>query len=274
MLEGWEVSRRHARIVPTPAGPLLVDRSRFGTFVNQAQVVAPLLLAAGDVIRIGRYEVRVDLAPAGISSRAEQTPSGRFSAWLVRFGPSEAMGAVAAVAGAWFAQGLGGGRLAMVVAAVVSETVIYYGALLARDLRYESRERQRVGLGFGRRGVEDVTQNLAREFGRAEALDSLVIRPLAFALGLALFPLPWGILLGKLVADGLFYGPVLARLHWRVGGGRRPAQDVARLRSTQAVAMPTLGELRALEDDRHTTTLPSGPGSDTGETPGAPFRDR
>ena len=31
LLDGAQISRRHARIVPTPEGPLLVDRSRFGT---------------------------------------------------------------------------------------------------------------------------------------------------------------------------------------------------------------------------------------------------
>lgn len=258
MLEGWEVSRRHARIVATPAGPLLADRSRFGTFINGAQVVSPTLLVAGDVIRIGRYEVKVDAAPAGLSSRAEQTPGGRFSAWLVRFGPSEVMGLLAAVAGAWLAQGLGAGKLGMVVAAVLLETICYYAALLLRDLRYESRERSRVGLSFGRRGTQDVIQNLAREFGRAEALDSLALRPLCFWLGLSLAPLPWGIIAGKLLADLLFYGPVLARLHWRLGAGSRPEhrRDVARLRATEAVPTATLGQLRVLEQETGTSTFP------------------
>ena len=47
ILGGDEVSRRHARVVPTPEGPLLVDRSRFGTLLNGEQVVAPTLLRIG-----------------------------------------------------------------------------------------------------------------------------------------------------------------------------------------------------------------------------------
>ncbi|MBK6424051.1 MAG: FHA domain-containing protein [Gemmatimonadetes bacterium] len=271
MFEGWEVSRRHARIVPTPAGPLLVDRSRFGTFVNAAQVVAPLLLSAGDVIRVGRYEVRIDLAPPGLSSRASQTAGGRFASWAARFGPSEVMGAVAAVAGAWGAQRLGGGRVTMVTAAVLAETVLYYLALLLRDLRFESRERQRAGLPFGRRGVEDVLQNLIREFGTAELLDTLLLRPLAFWVGLGLVGLPAGILGGKLVADLLFYGPVLARLHWRLGSRSSAPREVAQLRSTQAMPIPTLGQLRESED-LQATTLPTT--RDGGDTPRSPASNR
>ncbi len=47
VLEGREVSRRHARIVATPRGPLLVDRSRFGTEVNGARVAARRCCAMG-----------------------------------------------------------------------------------------------------------------------------------------------------------------------------------------------------------------------------------
>ncbi len=257
MLEGWEVSRRHARIVPTTAGPLLVDRSRFGTFVNQAQVVSPVLLAAGDVIRIGRYEVRVDPAPAGLTLRGELSTSGRWARWLGRFGPSEVMGGVAAVTGAWLAQGFGGGRITMVIAAVAAETICYYAALLLRDLRYEARERRNAGLGFGRRGVEDVVQNLIREFGVAEAVDSLLLRPLALYIGLTALALPWGVLAGKLVADLIFYGPVLGRLHWRLGSRGAPVREVASLRSTQAVSLATLGALRLVEDPQQPNPLPS-----------------
>ena len=53
-LDGPEISRRHARIVATPEGPLLVDRSRFGTYLNGSQVVAPTLLQPGDQFELIR----------------------------------------------------------------------------------------------------------------------------------------------------------------------------------------------------------------------------
>lgn len=264
LFEGWEVSRRHARIMPTPAGPLLVDRSRFGTFVNQAQVVAPILLADGDVIRIGRYQVRVAPAPEGLSLRGLTPPASRVGAWAARFGMSEVTGFLAALLGAWLAVRAGAGRAVMVAAAVVLETIAYYAALLFRDLRYERRERERAGLPFGGREVRDVVANLGREFGLAEALDTLALRPACFWLGLVAVGFPWGIVGGKLVADLLFYGPVLARLHWRLGARPEGRRDVASLRSTQAMTMPTLGDLRVLEDQPG-PPLPASP--DGGEPP-------
>ncbi|MDH4349353.1 MAG: FHA domain-containing protein, partial [Gemmatimonadota bacterium] len=46
-LAGENVSRRHAYLLPTPEGPMLVDRSQFGTWVNGERMTAPRLLADG-----------------------------------------------------------------------------------------------------------------------------------------------------------------------------------------------------------------------------------
>ena len=47
---------------------------------------------------------------------------------------------------------------------------------------------------------------LIAEFGAAEALDTLLVRPAALVLGVWLFPDPlWGMLLGKIAADIVFY---------------------------------------------------------------------
>ena len=47
---------------------------------------------------------------------------------------------------------------------------------------------------------------LVAEFGVAELLDTLLIRPAALMLGVWLLPDPlWGLLAGKVVADIVFY---------------------------------------------------------------------
>ena len=54
------VSSTHARIVPTPDGPLLEDlASTNGPVLNGRRVVKPVPLAAGDVIEIGTVKMRV-----------------------------------------------------------------------------------------------------------------------------------------------------------------------------------------------------------------------
>lgn len=60
-----DVSRRHAEIMVTPKGYVVVDSSTNGTFVNGERIQSQRVLARGDVIRVGDHEFRfyADLAP-------------------------------------------------------------------------------------------------------------------------------------------------------------------------------------------------------------------
>lgn len=66
VLTSKNVSRRHAEIMASPKGYVLIDSSTNGTFVNGQRVQGQHLLARGDVIQCGEYEFRfyADLAPA------------------------------------------------------------------------------------------------------------------------------------------------------------------------------------------------------------------
>src|SRR5881296_2210358 len=66
VVAGKDVSRRHAEIVQTPRGYLLVDSSTNGSFVNEERVEGQRILARADVIRIGEEQFRfyADAAPA------------------------------------------------------------------------------------------------------------------------------------------------------------------------------------------------------------------
>src|SRR5207253_1911556 len=73
VVPGKDVSRRHAEIVQTPKGYLLVDSSTNGTFVNEEQVAGQRFLARADVIRLGDEQFRfyADVAPAAGPPAAE-----------------------------------------------------------------------------------------------------------------------------------------------------------------------------------------------------------
>jgi pSer/pThr/pTyr-binding forkhead associated (FHA) protein len=58
VVSGKDVSRRHAEIVQTPKGYLVVDSSTNGTFVNEVRVEGQRLLARADVIRLGDENFR------------------------------------------------------------------------------------------------------------------------------------------------------------------------------------------------------------------------
>ncbi|PYO74711.1 MAG: hypothetical protein DMD64_02810 [Gemmatimonadetes bacterium] len=67
VVSGKDVSRRHAEIVPTPKGYLLVDSSTNGTSVNDVRVEGQRLLARADVITIGEEKFRFYADTAALS---------------------------------------------------------------------------------------------------------------------------------------------------------------------------------------------------------------
>src|SRR5438552_1918265 len=66
VVPGKDVSRRHAEIVQTPKGYLLVDTGTNGTLVNEERLEGQRILARTDVIRLGDEQFRfyTDAAPA------------------------------------------------------------------------------------------------------------------------------------------------------------------------------------------------------------------
>jgi pSer/pThr/pTyr-binding forkhead associated (FHA) protein len=76
VVAGGQVSRRHAEILVTPRGYVLVDSSTNGTWVNGERVQNQRLLARADIIRMGEEEFRfyADVAPAAPPPPAPPPP--------------------------------------------------------------------------------------------------------------------------------------------------------------------------------------------------------
>jgi putative peptide zinc metalloprotease protein len=82
-LDDPTVSRRHARIVLGPTGPVIEDAgSRFGVLVDGEEVVAPRLLVAGAQIRLGNVALYMERA-APSSSDAPVAPGADANATVV-----------------------------------------------------------------------------------------------------------------------------------------------------------------------------------------------
>jgi hypothetical protein len=149
--------------------------------------------------------------------------SRRLRHMLRRYLPAEIIGTVAAVGGAWLAYRLSGSPYAAAWSGSVCETVGYYGAILVEEAR-RSRDPSTV------RAVLVAVPGVIVEFGPAEVLDTLLVRPLLMAAGPVMTgSLVGGTLAGKLAADIAFYAVVLpsSRLRRRLlpghGAGHRPA---------------------------------------------------
>ena len=74
---GKDVSRRHAEIVQTPRGYLLVDSSTNGSFVNEERVEGQRILARADVIRIGEEQFRFYADPPKAAPGPPEGPAAK-----------------------------------------------------------------------------------------------------------------------------------------------------------------------------------------------------
>ena len=76
VVDSKDVSRRHAEIVQTPKGYLIVDSSTNGTFVNEERVRGQRILTRADVVRIGddTFRFYADVVPAASATPAPPAP--------------------------------------------------------------------------------------------------------------------------------------------------------------------------------------------------------
>lgn len=237
VLDGDEVSRRHARLVVTPEGPVLVDRSRFGTALNGEQIVGPTLVRLGDVLRIGQHELLVEPWTGPTPMEAPPDWSERLRRWRGRYGSAELAGAVAGLLAALSLRSSGQPLLLAALAGSLAAAISFYGVLGWTEGR---PARDAVdGLTLGPDAPHKaVLRDLAREFGAAAAADTLFLRPLVYFAGLSLIGGLPGLLAATLLADLLFHGPVLGLLHWKLVARRSGFAAARAARPTIALPPP------------------------------------
>jgi hypothetical protein len=239
VLDGDEVSRRHARLVVTPEGPVLVDRSRFGTALNGEQIVGPTLVRLGDVLRIGQHELRVEPWTGPTPLEAPPDWRERLFRWRGRYGTAELAGAVAGPLTALSLLSSGQPLLLAAFAGALADAVARYGVLGWTEGRPARDAADGLTL-LPEAPHKAVLRDLVREFGAAAAMDTLFLRPLAFAAGLRLIGGLPGLLAATLVAGFLFHGPVLGFLHWKLVRPRRGFAAARAARPTTALPPPSI----------------------------------
>jgi len=128
--------------------------------------------------------------------------------WAERYLPAEIAGTIAALAAAWTVRAASGSLVSAAVAATLGESLGYYGCMAVRvAFRYDACHRHHRAPGrhwlTGTRTVRD----LLIEFGPAELVDGLLVRPSSMYLATSLLgDFTAGIVAGKLAADVIFYG--------------------------------------------------------------------
>jgi hypothetical protein len=161
--------------------------------------------------------------------------------WVRRYLPCEIAGTVGELGGAAVAYWLTGSMAAAAITATVGASAGYYAAAYTSAVRWAYREYN------GRpRPARLVVANLfavrsvAIEFGPAELIDSIAIRPLAYYFGPMIFGnVAAGWIFGKLLSDIGFYALAIVSYE-RFNGllaGRRTISEEVGGESVPAVAM-------------------------------------
>jgi hypothetical protein len=127
--------------------------------------------------------------------------------WIRRYGPAELAAVLGALAGYLVMELATGNHAAAAYGAAIGDNLAYYGVMLAREARAH--------------GLAPAVRRLAVEFGPAEALDFAVVRPGCTAIATAALGAAAGVLVAKVVADLLFYVPVIATYELRKSRTRR-----------------------------------------------------
>lgn len=157
------------------------------------------------------------IAPTGFARSPRRT---RIYQWMRRYGMAEATGIVCALFGSALVHHVTGSAVAAAYAAAWCESIGYATIVVTQDFLSESRVARAAEEKMSARRVGGVMSGLAAEFGPAALLDTFLTRPLAMGIAVKLLGLKLGVVTGKLVADALFYVPVIFVYERRAQGAR------------------------------------------------------
>lgn len=150
--------------------------------------------------------------PDGATASRGWRARAKCTEWARRYLPAECIGLLGALIGGLAARYALDSPALVALGGTWGENVGYYGTMLATEMAAASASSS--GRFFPR--LARATRNLVIEFGGAECLDSLFIRPAAmYALTLWSENLIVGIVAGKIVADVSFYVPTIVAYELR-----------------------------------------------------------
>ena len=135
------------------------------------------------------------------------SPKRRFNFfnYLVRYGPAELCGTIFAYVGSFITYRRTGSEIWAAYGATIFEDIGFYGTVFVRDVRNDYKTAKKEGRSYGWRGVLYTVVRLIAEFGIAEFLDSLIVRPASIGIATHLLGRKLGVLIGKIIADFIFY---------------------------------------------------------------------
>lgn len=136
--------------------------------------------------------------------------------WLRRYGIAECAGILGALIGSAIMRRVTGNTAAAAYGGAWGETIGYAWVIAARDVKSRVGESGHARVPWTWRHSGHLFRDWIAEFGPAGILDTFVTRPLSMGFGMRFFGTVRGLVVGKLVADVIFYVPVIVTYERRV----------------------------------------------------------
>ena len=138
------------------------------------------------------------------------TVKHKIKGWVSRYLPAEIFSIAVTIAAAYITFKWSGNRLATAFAATWAGNLAYFGYIIARDIVVRVRSVKKQGRRYTKKDLWYNLRALFVEFGFAELLDSLFVRPaLSYYIPLWVGSILYGTLIAKFAADVTFYIPAI-----------------------------------------------------------------
>jgi len=129
--------------------------------------------------------------------------------WICRYGPAEIMSTIGVYLGYTITKKLTGDDIAAAYGATIVTNIGFYGTMLVREIYHDVKVAREEDKRYGLSGFFKTSAKLFSEFGLAEPIDTLFVRPGSIYLFTDLLGDAAGSVVGKLVSDVAFYAPAI-----------------------------------------------------------------
>ncbi|HSX29548.1 MAG TPA: hypothetical protein VLE73_03235 [Candidatus Saccharimonadales bacterium] len=146
--------------------------------------------------------------------------------WITRYGLAELAGTITALIGFWSIHAATGSLTSAAIAGTAGENIGYYGVMVCREvLAYWRAHHMHVRVTRLWLTAVRSARSLGIEFGPAELIDSLAVRPSLFYIFPLIMPnhVVAAVLIAKLLGDAVFY--TIAIVGYKVHKKLFPAKD-------------------------------------------------
>lgn len=130
--------------------------------------------------------------------------------WIKRYLPAEILGTLAAIVFPTAVSFTTENVLFIALAGTWGENVGFYGTIIFQEVKESRQKHAEMNKSYGLVSFGKNIRNIFLEFGVAETVDSLFVRPaIMFLTVTSITNLQLGILIGKIIADVIFYIPAI-----------------------------------------------------------------